>query len=140
MRILALDVGDVRIGVAISDPLGIIASPLEVIDRRKIKAIKRILELVEEKRVDKIISGLPLSLDGTEKRQAEKVREFIGKLGKSLRNIPIETVDERYSTVSADNMLKKTTKKNAKQKRKVVDKVAATIILQTYLDMEKRRR
>ncbi|BDU50781.1 Holliday junction resolvase RuvX [Haliovirga abyssi] len=140
MRVLALDVGDVRIGVAISDPLGMIASPLEVIDRRKVKAIKRIVELAKEKKVEKIVSGLPLSLNGTEKRQAEKVREFIEKLGKSLHDIPIETVDERYSTVSADNMLKVTTKKNAKEKRKVVDKVAATIILQTYLDMEKRRR
>ena len=137
MRILALDVGDVRIGVASSDLLGIIASPLEVIDRRKVEPINRIIELVEIKKAKKIVVGLPLSLDGTEKRQAEKVREFISELEKELSNIEIITVDERYSTVSADNMLNKTTKKGAREKRKVVDKVAASIILQTYLNMNK---
>ncbi|OQY09861.1 MAG: Holliday junction resolvase RuvX [Fusobacteriia bacterium 4572_132] len=124
-------------GVASSDLLGIIASPLEVIDRRKVEPINRIIELVEIKKAKKIVVGLPLSLDGTEKRQAEKVREFISELEKELSNIEIITVDERYSTVSADNMLNKTTKKGAREKRKVVDKVAASIILQTYLNMNK---
>ncbi len=137
MRILALDVGDVRIGVASSDLLGIIASPLEVIDRRKTEPINRIIELIEIKKAEKIVVGMPLSLDGTEKRQAEKVREFISELTKNLSNIEIITVDERYSTVSADKMLNEATKKGAKEKRKVVDKVAASIILQTYLNMKK---
>lgn len=137
MRILALDVGDVRIGVASSDLLGIIASPLEVIDRRKVEPINRIIELVEIKKAEKLVVGMPLSLDGTEKRQAEKVREFISDLESKLSNIEIITVDERYSTVSADNMLNEATKKGAKEKRKVVDKVAASIILQTYLNMKK---
>ncbi len=137
-KIIALDIGDVRIGVASSDILGIIASPLEVIDRRKMDPIKRIKELMLEFKTDTIVYGLPKSLDGTEKRQAEKVREFIDDLKNDIaEKVNFIEVDERYSTVSADNMLNNFTKKGAKEKRKVVDKVAATIILQTYLDMKK---
>lgn len=134
MRILALDIGDVRIGVASSDLLGIIASPLEVIDRKKVDPYKRIQELIKEKQVKKIVAGLPRSLDGNENLQAGKVREFISELKNFIGDIEIVLVDERYSTVSAENMLSSSTKKGAREKRKVIDKVAATIILQTYLN------
>jgi len=110
-RYLALDIGDVRIGVARSDLMGIIATPLVV--------------------------GIPKSLDGEEKRQAEKVREYIEKLKKEIENLEIIEIDERFSTVIADNILKDLNKNGAIEKRKVVDKVAASIILQTYLDMKK---
>jgi len=139
-KITALDIGDVRIGVAASDLLGLIASPVEVIDRRKINPVERIKKIVEEGNSKTLVYGIPKSLDGSEKRQAEKVREFIIELKKEINNVEFIEMDERYSTVSADNMLKEFTKKNAKEKRKVVDKVAATIILQTYLDMKNRRR
>ncbi len=138
-KYLALDIGDVRIGVAKSDVLGMFASPLEVIDRRKTKAVKRIKEICESENTKNIVVGIPKSLDGSEKRQAEKVREFIDKLKKVIKDLDIIEVDERFSTVSADRMLNEMTKKDAKQKRKVVDKVAATIILQTYLDMNSRK-
>ena len=136
-KYVALDVGDVRIGVAKSDIMGILATPLEVIDRRKVKAVKRIEEILIQVNTKSIVIGRPKSLDGTEKRQAEKVREFIEKLNKSIEGLEIFEVDERLTTVSADRLLNETNKKGALEKRKVVDKVAAAIILQTFLDRKK---
>lgn len=136
-RYLSLDVGDVRIGVAKSDLMGMVATPLEVIDRRKTKAVKRIAEICREENTKSIVIGIPKSLDGTEKRQAEKVREFMERLDKSIEGLEFFEVDERLSTVSADRMLNETKLKGAIEKRKVVDKVAAAIILQTFLDMKK---
>jgi putative Holliday junction resolvase len=136
-KYLSLDVGDVRIGVAKSDIMGMIATPLEVIDRRKTKAVKRIKELCEEHGTKSIVIGIPKSLDGTEKRQAEKVREFMEKLTKKIKDIEFIEIDERLSTVSADKMLQTNGVKGAINKRKTVDQVAAAIILQTYLDMKR---
>ena len=136
MRIIALDIGDVRIGVAMSDVIGMFASPLEVIDRNKVNAVDRIKKIVEEYKVDTIVAGLPKSLNGEEKMQAQKVREFVKVLEAELEK-EIVFIDERYSTVAADRMLNETTKKNAIQKRKVVDKIAATFILQTYLEIKR---
>lgn len=136
-RYLSLDVGDVRIGVAKSDLMGMVATPIEVIDRRKTKAVKRIAELCRQENTKSIVIGIPKSLDGTEKRQAEKVREFMEKLNKSIEGLEFFEIDERLSTVSADRMLNETNLRGAKEKRKVVDKVAAAIILQTFLDMKK---
>ena len=136
-KYVALDVGDVRIGVAKSDIMGILATPLEVIDRRKVKAVKRIEEILIQENTQSLVIGIPKSLDGTEKRQAEKVREFIEKLNKSIEGLEIFEVDERLTTVSADRLLNETNKKGALEKRKVVDKVAAAIILQTFLDRKK---
>lgn len=137
-KYLALDVGDVRIGVAKSDILGMLASPVETIDRRKTKAVKRIVELCREVNTTSIVVGIPKSLDGTEKRQAEKVREFVAKLEKEIEDLEVIEVDERFSTVMADNILNDLNKKGAIEKRKVVDKMAAAIILQTFLDSQKR--
>ena len=136
-KYVALDVGDVRIGVAKSDIMGILATPLEVIDRRKVKAVKRIEEILIQENTKSLVIGIQKSLDGTEKRQAEKVREFIEKLNKSIEGLEIFEVDERLTTVSADRLLNETNKKGALEKRKVVDKVAAAIILQTFLDRKK---
>lgn len=136
-RYLSLDVGDVRIGVAKSDLMGMVATPLEVIDRSKTKAVKRIAELCRQENSKSIVIGIPKSLDGTEKRQAEKVREFMDKLNKSIEGLEFFEIDERLSTVSADRMLNETNLRGAKEKRKVVDKIAAAIILQTFLDMKK---
>ena len=136
-KYVALDVRDVRIGVAKSDIMGILDTPLEVIDRRKVKAVKRIEEILIQENTKSLVIGIPKSLDGTEKRQAEKVREFIEKLNKSIEGLEIFEVDERLTTVSADRLLNETNKKGALEKRKVVDKVAAAIILQTFLDRKK---
>lgn len=137
-KYIALDIGDVRIGVAKSDILGMLAMPLETIDRRKVKSVKRIVEICKENNTTSIVVGIPKSLDGTEKRQAEKVRAYIEKLKKEIENLEIIEVDERFTTVSADNILNDLNKKGAIEKRKVVDKVAASIILKTFLDMNKK--
>ncbi len=136
-KYVALDVGDVRIGVAKSDIMGIVATPLEVIDRRKTKAVERIAAILKEENTKALVVGIPKSLDGTEKRQAEKVREFIEKLNKNIEGLEIFEVDERLTTVQADRMLNISNKKGALEKRKVVDKIAAAIILQSFLDMKK---
>ncbi len=136
-RYLSLDIGDVRIGVAKSDIMGMIATPVEVIDRRKTKAIKRIEKLCEEYSTKTIVVGIPKSLDGTEKRQAEKVREFLEKLKKKIPEIELIEIDERLSTVSADKILENNGVKGAINKRKTVDQVAAAIILQGFLDRKK---
>ena len=94
-------------------------------------------EILIQENTKSLVIGIPKSLDGTEKRQAEKVREFIEKLNKSIEGLEIFEVDERLTTVSADRLLNETNKKGALEKRKVVDKVAAAIILQTFLDRKK---
>lgn len=136
-KYISLDVGDVRIGVARSDLLGIVATPLEVINRKKVKSVKRIEELLKENNTKSLVVGIPKSLDGTEKRQAEKVREYIAKLKNNIEGLEIFEVDERLTTVSADRMLTDGGKKGALEKRKVVDKIAAAIILQTFLDSKR---
>lgn len=136
-KYISLDVGDVRIGVARSDLLGIVATPLEVINRKKVKSVKRVEELLKENNTKSLVVGIPKSLDGTEKRQAEKVREYIAKLKNNIEGLEIFEVDERLTTVSADRMLTDGGKKGALEKRKVVDKIAAAIILQTFLDSKR---
>ncbi len=136
-KYISLDIGDVRIGVARSDIMGLVATPLEVIDRKKVKSVKRISEILNENNTKSLVVGIPKSLDGTEKRQAEKVREYIEKLKKNIEGIEVFEVDERLTTVSADRMLTDGGKKGAIEKRKVVDKIAAAIILQTFLDSKK---
>lgn len=137
-KYISLDIGDVRIGVARSDIMGMLATPYEVINRKKVKSVKRIAEILEENNTKSLVVGIPKSLDGSEKRQAEKVREYIEKLKKNIDGLEIYEVDERMTTVSADRMLTDGGKKGALEKRKVVDKIAAAIILQTFLDSRRK--
>ena len=129
-----MDVGDVRIGVAKCDPLGILATALEVIDRNVIDPVKRIKEILDDEGTKKIVVGMPKSLDGSKKRQTEKVEEFVAILQKNIEGIEIIYMDERYSTTEAEHYLKNYSKKNGKARRQVVDMVAASIILQKHLD------
>ena len=133
-KFIGLDVGDVRIGVAKCDPLGILATALEVIDRNVIDPVKRIKEILDDEGTKKIVVGMPKSLDGSKKRQTEKVEEFVAILQKNIEGIEIIYMDERYSTTEAEHYLKKYSKKNGKARRQVVDMVAASIILQKHLD------
>lgn len=129
-RTLALDVGDRRIGIALSDPQGILASPITIIERtREGAAEKAILDIVEKQVVGKIIVGLPVSMDGTIGPQAEKVKSFAEAL-RLKTGIAIEYRDERLSTVSAIR-LKPSKSKN---KKPHLDAMAAAVILQSYLD------
>ena len=138
MRILGLDIGEKRIGVALSDPLGIIASALVVIERTTDQtAVKQIVELARENAVERIIVGMPRSLDGSLGKQAQVVQSFIDLL-KGYTKLPVDTWDERLSTVAAERtMLEVGMKRDKRKKRR--DSVAAAFILQGYLDREKSR-
>ena len=132
-RIVGLDVGDVRIGVAVSDPLGIVAQPYSVIKCSSPDAdVEAIRAVVEEKEAVKIVVGLPLNMEGEPGPQAEKVLAFAEKLRDAL-GIEIVTQDERYSTAAAERMLIDANVRR-KDRKKVIDKIAATHILQVYMD------
>ncbi len=131
MRILGLDVGTKRVGVAISDADEMIALSLEVVEREK--AIERIAGLSLEYQVEEIVCGLPLKMNGEIGNQAEDVLAFISEL-KEKMSIPITTLDERLSTKQVERILG-TNKKH----RGVIDKLSAQIILQTWLDRRQNR-
>lgn len=133
MRILGLDIGEKRIGVALSDPGGILASPLTQISRTGTRApIEAIIELVRQHEVGRIVAGLPYSMDGSLGQQAERVEHFLRKLSQHL-DIPVETWDERLSTVAAERMMAEVGV-GKERRKKQVDAVAAALILQGYLD------
>jgi putative Holliday junction resolvase len=132
-RILALDVGDARIGLAISDMMKIIANPLETYKRKKDNTdYEYIAKIAKENDVELIICGLPLSMDSTENAQTQKTRDFIENLVQ-FTHLPIRFIDERLTTVSAERTLIESGMRREKRKD-VIDKVAATIILQNFLD------
>ena len=135
---IALDVGDVRIGVAVSDLLGITANPRETYWRKKddIDAdIRYFCEYAKNEDADTFVLGLPKNMDGTEGPRAVVTREFGDKLAEAS-GIPVVYQDERLTTVSAERMLIDADVRREKRKQ-VIDKVAATIILQSYLDSHK---
>jgi putative Holliday junction resolvase len=133
MRILGLDVGDKRIGVAISDPEEILATPLAIIAREDDKkAIADIIELVDQHDVERIVVGLPYSLDGSIGRQADKVMDFAERLSKHT-TASIEVWDERLSSVAVERLLREAGSKKARKRAKQ-DAAAAAFILQGYLD------
>ena len=132
-RILALDVGDRRIGVAVGDPTGLLATPIEAIDgERESFALDEVVQLISQYEVEEIVVGLPLSLSGRPGVQARRVREFAEALG---RRSAVQVVfrDERYSSVQAERLLRETGKSPSRDKGRV-DSAAAAIILQSYLD------
>ena len=139
MKIIALDIGTVRIGIATSDIMEIIASAYEVYRRKNLDIdVKYIAELVSKLDAGEIVIGLPLKLDGTEGQSVEMAREFGEKLSQ-LVNVPIVYQDERLSTVSAERILIESGVRREKRKDKV-DSIAATIILQTYLDKKSLKK
>ncbi len=133
MRILALDHGTVRIGVAVSDELKMFASPLEFIPATPATGvIERLRQLILEKDVELIVLGMPRNMDGSYGPAAEKVRAFADQL-RSAVTVPFVTWDERLSSVQAQRMLRQAGHK-AKQQKGKVDASAAAILLQSYLD------
>ena len=134
-RKVALDVGDVRIGVAVSDMLGITANPRETYVRKDKTFEEDIAYFVNYAKIedaDAFVIGLPLNMDGTEGPRVEVTREF-GDALQEASGLDIIYVDERLTTVSAENLLISADVRREKRKT-VIDKVAATIILQSYLD------
>jgi putative Holliday junction resolvase len=133
MRMLALDHGTVRIGVALSDELKMIAHPLEFIPAEPFaKFLDRLKEILREKEVESILVGMPRNMDGSYGPAALKVQTFVAVLRDAL-TVPIQTWDERLTSVQANRFLTEGNVRRDKRKEKV-DKMAAAILLQSYLD------
>ena len=134
MRHLGIDYGSKRIGVAVSDTDGRIAFPLTTLiaGSDRAKTLRELRELVEREAVSRVVVGLPLSLDGSRGPAAQRAERFAAALGRHLA-VPVEAFDERFSTQQAERVL--IDADVSRQRRKeVVDRVAATMILQGYLD------
>ncbi len=130
--LLGLDVGDVRIGVALSDELGVAAHPLCTLTRKNRKVdLLAIADLVAIHKVGRIIIGLPVSLDGSIGTQAEKVQKFAQRL-EHVIDIPIEFQDESFTTAEAEDVLRELNK-DTKEQKELIDEVSAVIILTDYL-------
>ncbi|MCX5656948.1 MAG: Holliday junction resolvase RuvX [Candidatus Omnitrophica bacterium] len=132
-RVLCLDFGEKRIGIALSDELGFTAQGLEVLERKGMaEDINYIKVITEKNNVSKVVVGLPLNMDGGASEKSKDVLRFVEKLKSSLK-LPVETWDERLSSLEANKVLISADMSRRKRK-KVVDKIAAQIILQCYLD------
>ncbi len=129
-RVMAVDPGTKRVGVAISDPLRIVASPLTVLDADS--AVDELRALVDEYRPDVVVVGLPIGLSGTEGPAAERVRAFARTLSEAL-TVEVELFDERFTTHTAEKALLEAGMKR-RDRRTTVDKVAAAVILRQYLE------
>lgn len=137
MRIMALDVGEVTLGVAMSDELGITAQPITTLDRRGLKHdLRAISDLVSKHEVSTIVIGLPLRLSGAVGTSATAALEFAERV-RTRVNLPVITWDERYSTMQAERVLLEGDVSRRKR-RSVINQVAAAIILQSYLDSRPR--
>ena len=134
MKYIGVDYGKSRIGVARSDALGFLATPIGTIHEKNFRIqLDKLCEIIEKEKADKIIFGMPKNMDGTEGESAELIREFAEKTSVRL-GIPYEFVDERLSTVSAHKILNDVNMSGSKKRKDVVDTVSAVIILQSYLD------
>lgn len=135
-RTLGIDYGTVRIGLALSDPTETLASPLPHLENKTIPQIRDFLHgLIQTHAISKIIVGLPRNMDGSYGPAAEKVRNFISQIQESL-STPIETQDERLTTVQASKQLSQMGL-NQKELRKKIDSSSASLILQQYLDRKR---
>ena len=141
MRILGIDVGDKTVGVAVSDPLGIIATGVTTIERVGIrKDTGKVIDFVREYDCGTVVVGLPLNLDDTDSVQTEKVREFRRMLENKMRSsglahVKVEWQDERYSTAEAEEVLI-AANMSREDRKKIIDRQAAIVILQRYLDRQ----
>lgn len=134
MRVMGIDLGDKRIGLALSDPMGWTAQGLAVITGGggTKSDIRKIGEIAAEHGVEKVVVGLPLNMDGSPGPRAEKARDFAGRLAGAL-GLPVELWDERLTTAEAERLLIGADVRRARR-RQVIDKMAAVLILQNYLD------
>lgn len=139
MRILGLDIGDKTVGVAVSDELGITAQGITTIDRVGIrKDTGKVIDYIREYDCEAVVCGLPMSMDGRESQQTEKVREFARMLENKMRStglagVRLEFYDERLTTMMAERVLIEADMRREKRKE-IIDRQAAVIILQSYLD------
>lgn len=133
-RFLGIDPGDVRMGLAISDELGMLAHPLETVQVGKTDGVDRVAQIVAEKGVSAIVVGMPRNMDGTYGPASEKAKALIEKL-KARLTCRVIAWDERLTTVSAQKQLQ-AAGRNAKQQRGVIDQAAAQVLLQSWLDAQ----
>ncbi|MET3634207.1 Holliday junction resolvase RuvX [Streptococcus sp. SGI.013] len=136
MRVMGLDVGSKTVGVAISDPLGFTAQGLEIIkinEETEEFGFERLSELVKEYRVDKFVIGLPKNMNNTSGPRVEASQAYGEKI-KELFQLPVDYQDERLTTVQAERMLVEQADVSRGKRKKVIDKLAAQLILQNYLD------
>ncbi len=132
-RVMALDVGERRVGVAVSDLTGTLATPHTVIQRRsKAEDFAAVARLVTELDIERVVVGLPLTLDGEMGPQARRVTRYAQALAETL-DVPVEFYDERYSTVTADELLIE----SGRKRRVPIDAAAAAVILQDYLESQR---
>ncbi len=136
MRILSIDYGKKRTGIAVTDPLQLIANGLTTIDTKEL--LKFLLDYIAKEEVERIVIGLPVQPNGQPSENQARVRSFTGMLAKALPNIPIEFYDERFTSVLAHRaILESGIGKMKRRDKALVDEISATIILQNY--MEQRR-
>lgn len=136
MRIMGLDVGSKTVGVAISDPLGFTAQGVEIVridEEAGEFGFERLGELVKQYKVDKFVVGLPKNMNNTEGPRVEASKAYGDKINE-LFNIPVDYQDERLTTVQAERMLVEQADVSRGKRKKVIDKLAAQLILQNYLD------
>ena len=140
MRTLSIDYGDARVGLAITDALGITAQGLETIHHQgndKI-VLKRLEEILEQYEIDTIVVGLPLNINGTKSERVEVTEKFIHKLKCKFNKIKIETMDERLTTVEAHKTMN-FLNINKHQKRNIVDTISAVYILESYMKLHQNK-
>ena len=136
-RILGVDYGDVRTGVAVSDPLGITAQPREMVRQKDpARAAGRVAEIAREVEASEIVVGLPLNMNGKEGPRAKKAREF-GALVEEAAKLPVTYWDERLTSMQAAEILKG---RGARKRKAKIDVISAQLILQSYLDAKGRRK
>lgn len=131
MRVVGVDLGSRRIGVAVSDPSGTLASPYEVVDRSP-AAHARLARIVEEVGAERVVVGVPLSMDGAVRDAARAALDEVEQLRAAL-SVPVDTVDERLTTVTAHRSLQAAGRRS-RERRATVDAVAASVLLQSWLD------
>ncbi|MCA9440710.1 MAG: Holliday junction resolvase RuvX [Candidatus Omnitrophica bacterium] len=138
VRILALDVGTVRVGVAISDPLGLTAQPLPTIQRKPDRAFfEGLAALIDEYEITVLVLGLPIGLSGQRGDSFQRVEALRGELAQRWPSLVIERVDERFTSSMAQEVTKNAPRKR-KQKKGLTDQIAAQLILQDYLDRNRK--
>lgn len=129
---LGIDYGDARIGIAATDPVGIMAHPVETIHVQKVDALTRIAELIQQRNIRTLVIGLPLRLDGSEGDAAKKIRAFAQKLQARHPHLPLHFTDETFTTVTASAKLHEAGKNTKKQKH-LIDQAAAVEILHAWM-------
>ena len=139
MVILGVDLGKARTGVAVCDKSELLASPVEVVnEHNRERLLERVAQLAKARRAEQIVVGLPRNMDGSEGESAQNARAFGAELAE-MTGLPVDFSDERGTTITAHGFLNETNTRG-KRRKATVDAVAATIILQDYLDYRRNRK